>query len=931
MSSAAAVARRLAAPALGPGGHDREVWNAYGALRIPAAVNLAEDRRYRDQPVHLRLELAAKAQQSFLNELLNPSLDAVFDLRILSRPDDPALDVALLIRAFAETEGSARRRLDEITSSVERGMPDHVLAAAVDDAGEVERLLAPFGDGASLDAAFIAKDEIIGFPQREDVRAQVEYFYSVVPFNHVANDWSTLYQRLSALRQPVVVSVALAPVATPTTLANLLEAFAMQYQQWASGDRAKGALYSGERALAPEAFATDAAPVFADYAQRLRRQAFATRILVAAPNRLPVGLVEALAATISPIEHTDTGHLQGRRAATGYAIRSGAAAAELARWDLAVADVCMPPGRPEIWGRDIPPPQDLAALPILGDARDAASAFRLPIAATGDLPGIKVRRGRSGQAEATSGGARPILIGDLYDGSGQLLFDADSLSKHALIAGSTGSGKTTVVLEILRQLWTGLPPDAEGRPQRIPWLAIEPVNAEANDYRKFASLEGFEDLEVYTVADERFRPLRFNPFAVPDGVLVREHMASLLDCFKAAFGLWDPLPAIYEEAIADTYMANEILPSEIAGDVPGRLWPTVVHFEQAMTAATEDLGYKGDVRANLEAASVIRAKQLVSGPCASAFRTHLPLDIDHLMQRPVVIELKALGSTDEQALLIAMLLSAITSHYKANRGAQRHLQHVTVIEEAHRLLARAKGASAGSSAAQAKEQAAEGFANVLAENRKYGEGIIIAEQIPSKLVEDAVKNTNLKVMCRLTSEEERTYLGQTMAMTPEQAGQAARLTTGQALVYADEIANATEVRTGRTITVDVPATVPIHREPPLSGCTLCPARCHYRATGLALSRRPRVVTRAAALSAASTGRANGASKEEVAARRAKAQQALVRVVVNEVGRYPALANGGVAAAAVCTALHALDGRVTQSRLESTVAAVQRTVETMPVP
>ena len=38
---------------------------------------------------------------------------------------------------------------------------------------------------------------------------------------------------------------------------------------------------------------------------------------------------------------------------------------------------------------------------------------------------------------------------------------------------------------------------------------------------------------------------------------------------------------------------------------------------------------------------------------------------------------------------------------------------------------------------------------MLAEIRAYGEGIVVAEQIPTKLVPDVVKNTALKVVHRL--------------------------------------------------------------------------------------------------------------------------------------------------------------------------------------
>jgi len=892
------------APALHAGGHGADRFNAITALTLRAAVNLAEDRRYRDLPVQARLQAAIDDQRAFLNALLAPDAAVVYDLRLIARPEQESqLEAGLVIRSWADSEPAARARALSLADSALRGAPDHVLLEPASEA-ELALLLEPLGPTTGeLHAAFVTRDEITGRPVRPDVRQQVEYHYSVLPWSFAPTDWSPIYARLSRASQALVLSVALMPQPTDPQLAHWLETYATRYEQWATPDRLQSALYSGDRSLPPEHFAVDAAPTFADYAERLRSQCFAIRIVLASPQALPAGLVHAIGATISSIDDSRAGHLAGRRAASGYAVRDRDNGA-LAAWDLQAVDICTPAGAAQIWDGAAAPPRALADLPIVGDARDAACAFRLPIAHTGDLPGLRVRRGRMGQAEAASGGRRPLLLGELYDGSGTLLVDADSLSKHALVAGSTGSGKTTLVLELLRQLWGELA-------ERVPFLVIEPVNSDADDYRKLASLPGFEDLEIYTVGDERFRPLRFNPFAVPDGVIVGEHAAALLDCFKAAFGLWDPLPAIYEEALAETYLGHGILPGEVAGALPNRSWPTVVHFRRAMDRATQGLGYTGEVKANLEAASTIRAKQLVFGPGATTFRTHLPLDIEHLMSRPVILELKSLGSGDEQALMIALVLNAITEHYKATRGAQAHLQHVTVVEEAHRLLGRAKGSVGGSAQAQAKEQAAEAFANVLAENRKYGEGVIIAEQIPSKLVEDAVKNTNLKVMCRLTSEEERTYLGEAMALAPEQMIQAARLTVGQALVYSDELANTTEIAALRTIETDL-AEPRVDRRMPMAGCVYCPQQCEHRSTGLALSRRG-AVARVANAAIALLDEPRPEDPEEKL-RRDDDKRAipvnLAAAALREADRYDALIDpGSRRAAAVCAVVHALDGLV----------------------
>jgi hypothetical protein len=838
----ASVLKSGPAPVLRAGTHGAAVPTAYAGVRIDAAVNLLEAREYQGLSTEQRLQKAVHEQQRFINGLLDPSLAAAFDLRTRIDPGRATpIGQALIVRTWGASDVDVRRRAEALRDQVHAALPRHVLGAAIDDPDELDRWLSPLDGSTDFDSAAITHRELTGVPSRPD--AKVAYYFSVAPLNWTVSDWTGLYQRLAASPQPLVMSVGLMPIATSAEFSQLLNHYATFYSRLAREDKLQGGLYQSDRTLPADAFAKEAEQVFHDYARRYAGKTFVMRVQLAAPGPLPGGISEAVASTVSPVEEGGGSHLDRERSTSAYEIRHASSDydRQLARWNLEAVDFCAPSGSPSIWQRPDPPPAALALLSSMGDAKDASCAFRFPIALDGTVPGFKVRRGHFGHVEQLETTGPVITLGSFGGGRGAVTVPVDSLTKHALIAGSTGSGKTTTVLEVLRQLWVD---------HRIPFLVIEPVNANANDYRRLLAEPGFEDLQIWTIGDESVRPLRFNPFRVPPGVLVGEHLANLLNCFKAAFGLWEPLPGIYEEALSLTYTSAGILPSERADDAPDRFWPTAVEFMRAMRQATANLGYAGEVRANIEAASVRRAQQLTVGVCASTFMTDQQFDIQALMERPTILELKALGAGDEQSLMIALLLNAMTENYQAVRGASATLRHVTVIEEAHRLLARGHKAG-GAQEAQAKEQAAEAFANTLAENRKYGEGLIIAEQIPSKLVEDAVKNTNLKVMHRLTAEEERRYLGETMGLDEAQSRFATRLSTGEALVYADEYPEATLAEIKPRLTAALPPPVPAAVEPPFSFCAPCVRQCQFRGAGLAITRdlalRDKINARLAAL------------------------------------------------------------------------------------
>jgi Helicase HerA, central domain len=816
-------------PALYATGDRASVANAYFAVTVDAAVDLLEAREYKDLPRAERVAKAQAEQQGFLNGFFDPGLGVALDLRIAADPAaSTPISVALLGRVWGSSVDRVTARAEGLRTQVHAAMPRHVTATAVEDTDTVTRLLSPFAE-ATVDSAVITRHELIGLPSRPD--AGVSYYYSAVPFNWSDNDWSAVYSALAASPVPVVLSVAVLPMQVPPQFAQTLLTLATYYGRLAREGETPGGLYHGKQRLAPDAFAVDAEKTFHDFSRRLSQKAFGLRIQVSAAKQLPPGIVETIAGAIFPAERGGR-FLEHQGAASAYDVRRPASVAErrLAEYNLNVINFGMLTGRPEIWSRQDPPDPQLAMLSVIGDARDACRAFRFPIAADGIVPGFRVRRGQLGQAESGLEEGKVIRLGRVSGTSKDITVPLRSLTRPALIAGSTGSGKTTTALEILRQLWAD---------HEIPFLVIEPVNSD--DYRKLADEPGFEALEVITVGDEGGAPLRFNPFEVPTGVLVGEHTANLLACFKVAFGLFEPLPSIYQDALNLTYLRAGFLSAERPTGIK-RSWPTVVEFLAAMAEVTNGLGYAGDVKASIDAASIRRAQQLVRGITGSAFMTDRPNDIGRLLDHPVILELKSLGTGDEQALMMALLLIAIAEHYQSVRGASADLVHVTLVEEAHRLLARSAGGKSAEDT-QAKEKAAEAFAGTLAENRRYGAGVIITEQLPAKLVADAVKNTNLKIMHRLTAEDDRRYLGETMGMDEAQRLLAARLRTGEALLYSDELAEAAQVSIVRTMRAAAPrpGVVQPAAAPPFAACDRCRAQCAYRGAALSMVNDPGIV------------------------------------------------------------------------------------------
>jgi hypothetical protein len=143
-----------------------------------------------------------------------------------------------------------------------------------------------------------------------------------------------------------------------------------------------------------------------------------------------------------------------------------------------------------------------------------------------------------------------------------------------------------------------------------------------------------------------------------------------------------------------------------------------------------------------------------------------------LFDRPAVINFSQLGDDNDRAFAMSVLLQFLYEYRQAQVDTNeslrqdKGLRHLTVIEEAHRILLRVPHGSMEQANSQGK--VAEMFSNVISEIRAYGEGLMIVDQVPARLVPDAIKNTNLKIVHRLVADDDRQAMGSCMTLTSAQ-------------------------------------------------------------------------------------------------------------------------------------------------------------------
>lgn len=394
------------------------------------------------------------------------------------------------------------------------------------------------------------------------------------------------------------------------------------------------------------------------------------------------------------------------------------------------------------------------------------------------VPGLPViEHAEFGREVAAYGGVQPqhaLNLGNIFNmgavSENRVLLDRDSLSMHTFITGSTGSGKSNAIYELLRQLDV----------LDVKFMVIEPAKGEYKQVfgnRKDVTILG---------TNPRFGPLlKLNPFKFPKAIHVLEHIDRLLEVFNVCWPMYAAMPAVLKDALSLAYEACGWDLTESQNSVAEDLFPTFADLQDALSDVIENSAYSQELKSNYLGALGTRVRSLSNGLNGQIFSA-CEVDNATLFDSNVVIDLSRIGSMETKALIMGLLVIRLSEHRTAfANGMNVPLRHVTVLEEAHNILKRGSSEQ-GTEGPSLVGKSVEMLANSVAEMRTYGEGFVIADQSPGAVDSAAIRNTNTKIILRLPDESDRALAGKSAALKDTQLDEIAKLPRGVAVVYQND-------------------------------------------------------------------------------------------------------------------------------------------------
>lgn len=418
------------------------------------------------------------------------------------------------------------------------------------------------------------------------------------------------------------------------------------------------------------------------------------------------------------------------------------------------------------------PPVVTATTSLSG--KELAYSLNFPKKSVSGLPVLECAEfGRNIVTYRENNDSKKITLGNIFHmnhaENNAVELEQGQLASHVFITGSTGSGKSNTIYQLL----------SKTRRNGCKFLVVEPAKGE---YKNVFGND--KDVSVYGTNPNLSDLLKINPFSFLSDIHVLEHIDRLVEIFNVCWPMYAAMPAVLKQAVEKSYSDcgwNLVSSKNKYGE---ELFPDFSDVCRNVREIIDTSEYDSDNKGAYKGSLLTRLQSLTTGLNAILFSSDEISD-EELFDNNVIIDLSRVGSTETKSLIMGLLVMKLQEYRMTSGLMNAELKHITVLEEAHNLLKKTSSSQAFEGANLAGKSV-EMLANAIAEMRTYGEGFIIADQAPGLLDKSVIRNTNTKIIMRLPDQEDRELVGKSANLNDDQITELAKLPCGVAAVYQNE-------------------------------------------------------------------------------------------------------------------------------------------------
>jgi hypothetical protein len=462
---------------------------------------------------------------------------------------------------------------------------------------------------------------------------------------------------------------------------------------------------------------------------------------------------------------------------------------------------------------------------ITTQSRHVAALF-LPVPEA-DLPGLKTKRNvfygkpnPSEQLDEVEGLNETVWLGDLAHltsgfksrllpgvsqnrGNTEFRIPARDVTSHLLIAGTTGSGKTQRAAALLNSL----------SKQRFQVVVIESAK---KTYRHLLRRKEVST-RILSLGVSGTAALRINPFYFEPGTSLKRHISIFSDALADLLPVEALIGPKLREAIQKCYLRYQWdIETGVFRGEGAPVYPNMADLHLEVMAVAAALKYGPELNSNYQGALLGRTKLFIDELYQDIFGWGGSASLTEIFgEDDIIIEMDELPPSEAKmpSFVLSLLLERMRA-WQQSRGAKRDL--VIVIEEAHNLLDKAlenhqSGREMGSGGFLLKQ-----IVRLLQEGREAGMGIIVVDQSPASLADAVIRNTNTKIILRITDSEEAERIGSSLGLSKEEYRDLHDLEDGEAVVKVKNAGKALKLCPGQIVEKRklLPRSTPSHPKSP---------------------------------------------------------------------------------------------------------------------